>query len=67
MTWQPIDTAPDDGTLVLVACGQDIWISSRKKGKCVNGFPTGWNWAIPSVYHQPTHWMPLPKPPEPPE
>jgi hypothetical protein len=50
--WQPIDTAPQDGTRVL------LWA----EGKCRVG-----NWIYyPADANNPvapTHWMPLPEPP----
>lgn len=63
--WQPIGTAPQDGTYLLaIAAGQRI--------PAVIAWNI-WNdaWADrpdPStearmVVHQPTHWMPLPEPP----
>jgi hypothetical protein len=55
--WQPIETAPKDGTVVL------IWSPSR--GACA-AWKKGRGWHTePGVYHvsRPTHWMPLPDPP----
>lgn len=63
--WQPIETAPRNGEEILVAFG---------------GFDSvcplvmAWNelyeeWEIPAcgicVQDKPTHWMPLPEPPQP--
>ena len=73
--WEPIATAPKDGTPVLVAgaggvdmCSwQDEAPEQRECGVIVDaGYPEGW-WG--SAYYaggeaQPTHWMPLPAPPE---
>jgi hypothetical protein len=66
--WQPIGTAPRNGTLVLAACESKMaahWQTFR--------FPyplkQRWNgvkWEADDghVYDpQPTHWMPLPPPP----
>lgn len=64
--WQPIETAPKDGTKVLVCC---IGVSSRTKkreGQIVVDF---WNkdfeyWGeFNRDYFPATHWMPLPTPP----
>ena len=73
MIWQPIDTAPKDGTVI------DVWGHGRR-------YPgvrwTHWiepefqNWEIEQPYDalggahwdlpliSPTHWMPLPEPPK---
>jgi hypothetical protein len=59
--WQPIDTAPRDGTIIL--CALDFlpyplplsWAKHRALWFCpADGQP-----------HNPTHWMPLPKAPDP--
>ncbi|MCJ2084514.1 DUF551 domain-containing protein [Methylobacterium sp. E-005] len=65
--WRPIETAPKDGTEILIAnefCRAQIawWLPEGHAFECENG-PT---WVIPSgrggkLY--PTHWMPLPAPP----
>jgi hypothetical protein len=61
MEWQPIETAPKDGSFVLVT-------SEKWFGDCdVAGWHFGM-WRISAdpescpIY--PTHWMPLPPPPE---
>ena len=60
--WQSIETAPKDGTPVLLWPGQDTWL----------GMPaavTGWwsrhlDWVCNAGMMWPTHWRPLPAPPE---
>jgi hypothetical protein len=59
--WQPIETAPKDGTRVLACLVGDTfpfltfsfggqWIDDDTQGEV--------------IYPPPTHWQPLPKPPE---
>lgn len=65
--WQPIDTAPKDGTQILVwpywssrSPTQVYWRDLQRK-------PGRWE-ITPSHYcagADPTHWMPLPAPPIP--
>lgn len=65
-TWEPIASAPKDGTIILVyvpADGDDRaeiasvhWAPHADKWLCAN---SGWTLESP----QPTHWMPLPAPP----
>lgn len=79
MKWQPIETAPKDGTLILISFGEKgvravswdspwadpvtlengIWcVDDDKHGP----YPLrGYN---DVGYNAPTHWMPLPEPPE---
>jgi len=59
--WQPIDTAPKDGTRILVFCShsnmtvETCWIKNE-----ITLY--GWWWNTKEL-NPPTHWMPLPKPP----
>jgi hypothetical protein len=55
--WQPIDTAPKDGTDVLIFCDDEIVIGSFAGGMW-------WFDQIRYEKHAPTHWMPLPAPPK---
>jgi hypothetical protein len=57
--WQPIETAPRDGRTILVRQGDWAPHHAYWRKECHE-----W-WAI--EYHgcpRPTHWMPLPAPPE---
>jgi len=61
--WLPIESAPVDGTTVLLhgpgwlasTCGE--WTDFGDGGDC------GWAECGIGVYPQPTHWQPLPLPP----
>lgn len=64
MNWQPIETAPKDGTRVLIWDGCTVYLASF-------GFDVGngpmWQpeYAEVPMYDDdgPTHWQPLPAPP----
>ncbi len=62
--WQPIETAPKDGTK-LQGWNVDGWIPRIR----FHSDRTGWQyaegntWWTFSEYRQPTHWQPLPQPP----
>ena len=74
--WQPIETAPKDGTWILGInnrgnCAVIIWKDAAPdwdgahRSGWIHPFTTGelsdfWNGACGSVA---THWMPLPRPP----
>lgn len=71
--WQPIETAPKDGTPILLARKEYIDIGlwdhthicrqGAAPGSWMSGFdgsgPDG-----PEDDYWPTHWMPLPQPPK---
>jgi len=70
--WQPIETAPKDGTAIL-ACAEGF--SGHSIVQCRSGEWLGFCDDEPSIqsqgdcytdYHHPfvTHWMPLPQPPQ---
>lgn len=78
MEWQPIETAPKDGTSIL-GWSEERGQRETKMGKYTEGSPgyakwkdgygplnSGWAW---DTHHNwlttwnPTHWMPLPPPP----
>ena len=67
MEWQPISTAPLDGTEF------DVWCPEPGGGyRVANAYwstvDAKWQWQGQGDRmqwaHQPTHWMPLPTPPE---
>lgn len=54
--WQPIETAPRDGTWIMCHC--------ENQGHIVLRFNSNDGWNNFDTYElRPTHWMPLPKPP----
>lgn len=75
--WQPIETAPRDGTVILLARGAGVYAAywHPAKGCAVvaehdKKFPwafidptNGWN-GYSDDKNGPTHWMPLPEPPK---
>jgi hypothetical protein len=70
MSWQPIETAPKDGTAILAAIqvtnnrtGSQFWerhviAADDETGDVDVDFDHGWHWDDYS------HWMPLPEPPQ---
>ena len=59
MQWRPIETAPKDGTDILTIYRKQC--SVRYWGEGEDG-ENAWQPRIRGVF--PTHWMPLPAPPE---
>lgn len=63
--WQPIETAPKDGTEVLLWIDDDE--ESPRKGhwepRLSLNRPHKWSVAYGWCEDKPTHWMPLPAPP----
>ena len=68
--WQPISTAPKDGVVVLTIHEDDlypqcafhmgVWMRQTEGPEDMHG-PGKWE----PLYRTPTHWMPLPEPPNP--
>jgi hypothetical protein len=56
MEWQPIETAPKDGTVIIVYA-PDFFQTAAWAGN-------GWTNAANSWLGDVTHWMPLPEPPK---
>lgn len=61
--WRPIETAPKDGTTILVAGqGSTAWMAKWRPMKRV---PDRWeSIGLGALPFYPTHWMPLPDPPD---
>lgn len=69
--WQPIETAPKDGTLVVLGAPNGVWL-----GKYLPIYQSGFRpenlWSSMMLNHdhmaerytRPTHWMPLPASPK---
>lgn len=62
--WRTIDSAPRDGTRVLVyAPGHLLMLASFEAWKTIHAAGPWW-WSNGSIITpEPTHWMPLPSPP----
>jgi len=64
--WQPIETAPRDGTTVLVLFNGNV--PTPLVARYIDDGP--WPWATPRDRHGSlgkkwvTHWMPIPEPPK---
>ena len=69
MSWQPIETAPRDGTAVLLASprsgGWRVWTSEgwQVRRRYLTDEPKG-DWRGRGARNLPTHWQLLPEPPE---
>lgn len=73
--WQPIETAPKDQTVIVFRptmwggkghIGKARWETDKylKKPKPFWSSSEGWIGKTEDRHHPPTHWMPLPEPPE---
>lgn len=66
MNWQPIETAPTDGTMVLVYA---VVLEPKKWGIkldpiiCAAAYHEDAGFCVCEI-RDATHWMPLPEPPE---
>lgn len=61
--WQPMETAPKDGTKII-AFAYDIY-SNQQRAEMHTTYWSNGRWARFTTHYVPTHWMPLPKPPLP--
>lgn len=72
-SWQDIETAPKDGTYVLVANSHGSWIA-KWHPVYQSGYRPSNPWASmmlnhdhiqkPGRFDKPTHWQPIPAPPK---
>lgn len=60
MNWQPIETAPMDGTTVLTYCN---YVDAENGPFAVLKYQFGWVDSGCGCVGDPTHWMFLPEPP----
>lgn len=63
-SWQPIETAPKDGTEILLFV--DAYVTGDTPQQVVGRwFRSGWQESYADEYAvcEVTHWMPLPEPP----
>ena len=68
--WQPIETAPRDGSLMLGFMDYEKEEGDDYEFYSVIRWESGHGWVQETVYmdyFRATHWMPLPEPPEPSE
>jgi hypothetical protein len=64
MGWRDIASAPKDGTRVLLATAEGVWLSRWRQQQIIeNGFIRfeAAEWVDATPYGEPTHWMPLPE------
>lgn len=70
--WQPIETAPRDGELILLSNSDGVWVG-KYTPVYASGFVPQNKWSSWLLNHDhfkcsksinPTHWMPLPESPE---
>lgn len=73
--WLPIETAPKDGTQILVYSKEDgvMWVSWETEQVFLPGYKPEKKWCVPGSHQDeqggayttsnPTHWMPVPEPP----
>lgn len=73
MDWQPIETAPKDGTSILVGCNyyrygkSQVTLVWHDRGMWIEG--SYWDneeeeYVAAQCEFKPSHWMPLPDPPQ---
>ena len=61
--WLPIESAPKDGTEILLYSLGDVGVCYWRDDEVM----TGWTWGLGKAFGLPTHWQPLPPPPASPQ
>ena len=69
--WQPIETAPKDGSVIMLGSKRGAWLakyvpvyrSGHKPGNPWFSMMLNHDYLL-GQWHPPTHWMHLPAPPE---
>jgi|APHM01.1.fsa_nt_gi Predicted transcriptional regulator len=66
MNWRPIETAPTDGTEVLLRAKTACYVGSYRRGHGNDPAPVtrAWRASCCGRFTDPTHWAPLPSPPQ---
>ena len=66
MTWQPIETAPRDKSILLFAPYGLIYCGRKRHGMLgePQQYVHAWRCDSSGRFANPSHWMPLPPPPE---
>jgi hypothetical protein len=65
--WQPIESAPKDGTVVRVNGPHDLYPMDAQYVRFANEWypvPQRLTLGREQIIPDPTHWMPLPEPPD---
>ena len=63
LEWLDIETAPKDGTNILITNkANDTFVCHYREGFWYSDFYDGYDYGY--LFSEPTHWRPLPKPPE---
>lgn len=63
--WQPIETAPKDGTRIVLATSDTAYAGRWAESQYIGmWWMSGDYVAAFSKMNPPTHWMPLPQPPK---
>lgn len=62
--WQPIETAPKDGTVAVLLDAKKMKASIGYMVRTCGNYAFTWECASTGKMLKPSHWMPLPEPPK---